>query len=199
MKKIIVLSAIWLITLPLVAQNEMRLDESSGFNLQMQLLTKGNSTFVGVFPGYTMNGKLDFGLGIGFQNHDDYNVEVIGVYPWIEYMFMKQDEGSIPISVEVGYQFSRTNYDELQLNINSHALYGVVYHNISLNNDLRIMPGASFAIHNSMVDLNGFSDIETNFAYTFEVTVGFQNFWIRPYLRFFDRTNNIGFWVGYTF
>ena len=194
---IIILSLILIVNLK--AQNEIRNDNSSGFNIQMQLISKNNTTFIGAFPGYTLNGQWDFGLGVGFQNHEDYNVEGISIYPWVEYMFLKQDDGNLPLSVELGYQFSFTNFDKIQLNQSTHSLYLATYHSVALNDDFQIIPGASFSINNTTIDLDSFRDVDTGFAYTIEVALVMQKFWIKPYLRFFDRTNNVGFWIGYTF
>ena len=195
MKKLFV-GVFMLTTFSLYSQNYMFDQNSSGFSLSGQLASLEDGTLIGIIPAYTIDGKLSFGLGIGYESND-YIGGSTSLKPNISYLVLKQDEDNNPVSVNLGgaYQYNTfSNYDGLTVGTIG---FGVsIYHDIKATDAVLIIPGAAVAWNKSTIHENGFDNVSfTGVTYGLSATVKFNKFYITPILSF--SKGNSAFSLGF--
>lgn len=189
--------AFMLATFSLYSQNYMFDQNSSGFSLSGQLTSQKGSTLIAIIPAYTIDGKLSFGLGIGYESSDYSDGSSIILNPYIDYLVLKQDEVNNPVSVSIGgaYQYNTfSEYDGLTGGIIKFG--SSIFHEIKASDAVNIIPGASVGWSKSSLYYDGVSEkLSSGISYGLFATVKFNKFYIKPELQFYkgNSTFSLGF------
>lgn len=160
MKTSIIFSLL-LITSAATSQSLLLKKGQSGTNIGVGLGSIGKASNVYLKAGFSPNGLLDIGLGIGKSSVDDIsNYGELFIIPYIEYLFIKQDR-NVPLSVGIGASYQRTTdtgrfLEDEGLSLKGNAFSGSisVAHNIDASRSFRLIPFGDISYTYSKVNVS---------------------------------------------
>lgn len=142
----------------------------SGTNIGVGLGSLGQASNVYLDAGFSPNGLLNFGLGVGKSSIDGIsNYGEIFILPYIQYFFIKQDR-NVPLSVGIGASYQRTNdtgkyLEDEGLSLKGNAFSGSisVAHNIDASRSFRLIPFGNVNYTHSKVNISdGIDELSTS-------------------------------------
>jgi hypothetical protein len=124
----------------------------SGTNIGIGVNGISNATSVYFDVGYSPNGKLNIGIGLGKSSFDKINnYGEFFIIPYIEYYFIKQDK-NIPLSVSIDASYQRTTdtgglLEDQNLELKGNHFRGGINlaHNIDVSKTFRLLPFGSIS------------------------------------------------------
>lgn len=174
---------------------------ASGFHVGAQFASTDASSIVAISPGYTSNGKVTFGITVGFESFDILTINSTGVRPYLSYLAIRQGENDMPISVGVSaaYQYN-TFSDDLDLTANIISFGFGIIHEIEAGKNVKIFPGGSVGWERTTFSLPGFMEDSSDIFYGLSTTLLFaKKFSITPRLKFVDRDSQFHLSLGLLF
>lgn len=121
-------------------QNFMMSENQTGLHAGAEIAFNSFENFYAIYPGYTLNGRLTFGFGLG-KNKDIVNkINSTFLRPYVSYLLIKQSPDNSPVSIDLnlGYQY---NYVQQLIFNTSSVLFGTgIYHEIAPLGDVKIIP-----------------------------------------------------------
>ena len=113
MRKYILLSTLFCVSLSSYAQNYISDLNQSGFALDALVEFPEDSTVYGISPYYTWDGKLTAGLGLFEDSPKDFDETATSFIPYVSYLFVKKELSNniLNIGVNSSYQFTHYSQD----------------------------------------------------------------------------------------
>lgn len=121
-------------------QNYFMLNDQSGAHANAEIAYNSFENFYAIYPGYTFNGRLTLGLGIG-KNKDVVNkINSTLFRPYVSYLIIKQNEEYFPVSIDlnIGYQYNYVT--QVIFNSRSVLFGGGIFHEITPLGNVKIIP-----------------------------------------------------------
>lgn len=198
--KILILSLfLFVFSIELYSQNIFFKENESGFHAAAQFSSSDGSTLFAIIPGYTLNGKLTFGLGLGFEENSSADLSSTAIRPFISYLALKQGNSN-PVSVALngGYQYNTfSDYDGLTAG--SIRLGAGIFHQINVSNNFDLLPGGSVGWGRTTVKFQGLSESESAINYGLSLSGKFNKFYVTPSLTFSEGNSNFDLILGIIF
>jgi len=183
-------------------QNYLRPIDSSGVNIDLQYSALSNFNIYGILPSYTINGRIDLGIGYGYQKHKTNSSTTLSNHSYnfsVGYLLLKQGHNNKPINLNIeasyqinnftdhddagkeykqllGFSFLRKNSDLFSLLIN----YEIAYRKPLATNHIPLRPDGT---------------ISNTFSFT---CLLWQKVKISPSFSF-DSSNQLNLLIGYLF
>lgn len=181
MKTIFIFLIIASIQGSIYSQNYLFESESSGFHLAGQVGTSRSSTILAVSPGYTMNGKLTFGLTIGTENVTDYDLNSTSFRPYLDVMPLKQGDNRSPISINLGVHYQYNTFPKLlDLFISTIGFSINALHDIELSKYNKFIPSIGLSWDRSTINLLGIKASTNSLGINLSTAFKFNNLYVQP-------------------
>lgn len=182
------------------AQNIFFKEAESGFHVGGQFQSSNGTTLLGIIPGYTSNGKLTFGLGIGFEDFNGLLGSSTAVFPFISYLALKQDDSN-PVSVAINGQYQYNTFSDLDLTANTISLGAGIYHQIAAGNNFDLIPGGGVGWGRLTLKDTTFGGSESSSGITYRLSLSgkFNKFYVTPNLLFSDGNSQFVLQLGIIF
>lgn len=173
---------------------------TSGFQLETQFSNNDGSTLIGILPSYTANGKVSFGIGIGFESNDVLDVNSTSVRPLISYLPIRQGENDMPISVAVTGSYQYNTFPDFDFTGNSFGISMDIYHEIVASRNLKIFPAGSVGWSRTTFNSNTVLEDYTGIGYGLQATLLFaRKFYVAPTLFLSEGDSNFVLTMGLLF
>jgi len=201
MLKHVLLFLCLIVSSSIYGQNYLFEEDQSGFSISGLLSSSNGSTLTGIFPGYTLNGKLSFELGIGYESDNRSNLSSTSIRPGISYLVMKQDEYNNPVSVGLFGVYQYNTFSDLDgVTTNGIQLGGAIYHEIYTSDEVSVIPEAIVGWTKQTASIQGIDFVSTTGVYYgLAGTVKFKNVYLRPSLFFSDGSSRFALSFGFLF
>ncbi len=165
------------------SQNYLFESGSSGFHIAGQVGTSKSSTILALSPGYTMNGKLTFGLTIGTENVTDYDLNSTSFRPYLDVMPLKQGDNGSPISLNLGVHYQYNTFPKLSdLSISTIGFSINALHDIELSRYNKFIPSIGLSWDRSTINLLGIKGSTNSLGINLSSAFKFNNLYIQPFL-----------------
>ncbi|MBK7371625.1 MAG: hypothetical protein IPJ09_09315 [Saprospiraceae bacterium] len=165
------------------SQNYLFESGSSGFHIAGQIGTSKSSTILAISPGYTMNGKLTFGLTIGTENVTDFDLNSTSFRPYLDVMPLKQGDNGSPISLNLGVHYQYNTFPKLSdlfISTIGFSINGL--HELGLNKYNKIVPSIGLSWDRSTINLLGIKASTNYLGINLSSAFRFNNLYIQPLL-----------------
>ncbi len=163
------------------SQNYLFDSGSSGFHIAGQVGTSKSSTILAISPGYTMNGKLTFGLTVGTENVTDFDLNSTSFRPYLDVMPLKQGENGSPISLNLGVHYQYNSFPKLSdLSINTIGFSINALHDIELRRYNKFIPSIGLSWDRSTINLLGVKASTNSLGINLSSAFKFNNMYVQP-------------------
>lgn len=191
--------AFFIFAFSLQAQNIFFNKDERGFGVAGQVSSSDGSTLLGLSPNYTLNGKLTFGLTLGFEENSSEDISSTAIRPYMSYLVLKQDNSNpISIAMNAAYQYNTfSDFDGLTANT---ILLGLgIFHKINAGNNFDLIPGGSVGWGRTSVKFQGLSEDESAISYGLSLSGKFNKFYVTPSLTFSQGNSRFDLLLGIIF
>lgn len=175
-------------------------DGENAFDLSFQIGSYEASTVVGISPSYIISGRTEFGLTIGYEDINGYDISSTAIRPFVSYIALRQtDEMPINFGLSAAYQYN--TFDGVDgLTFNTFSFSGSVSHITQVSKAIKLIPGLGISWDKTSVSLKGYEELSASgIAYTLYATALLQRFHLTPYLRFADGNSSFRLSFGILF
>lgn len=165
------------------SQNYLFESGTSGFHIAGQVGTSKSSTILAISPGYTMNGKLTFGLTVGTENVTDYDLNSSSFRPYLDVMPLKQGDNDSPISLNLGVHYQYNTFPKLSdLFIRTIGFSINALHEVELSQYNKFIPSIGLSWDRSTINLLGIKGSTNSLGINLSSAFKFNNLYIQPLL-----------------
>ncbi len=163
------------------SQNYLFESGSSGFHLAGQVGTSNSSTILAISPGYTMNGKLTFGLTIGTENVPDFDLNSTSFRPYLDVIPLKQGDNDSPISLNLGVHYQYNTFPKISdLSITTIGFSINALHEVELSRYNKIVPSIGLSWDRSTINLLGIKGSTNSLGINLSSAFKFNNMYVQP-------------------
>ena len=194
----IILSIILLVfSIQLFSQNYLIPEDTSTFHGAVQLSTSNFENIIALLPGYTVKGRLTFGVDLGKGKDKLNRLNSTIIRPNINYLFVKQEEGQSPASVniEAGYQYNilqATSFDARAVQFG-----GTIYHELGLGQEFKLIPHVGILANRTTIKNNSVQQESATIIYTIGITMQWTHVYFQPKFIKNDGLTALSLNVGY--
>ena len=165
------------------SQNYLFESGSSGFHIAGQVGTSRSSTIFAISPGYTMNGKLTFGLTVGTENVTDLDLNSTIIRPYLDVIPLKQGDNGSPVSLNLGVHYQYNTFPKLSdLFISTIGFSINALHDIELSRYNKFIPSIGLSWDRSTINLLGVKASTNSLGINLSSAFKFNNLYIQPLL-----------------
>lgn len=163
------------------SQNYLFESGSSGFHLAGQVGTSNSSTILAISPGYTMNGKLTFGLTIGTENVPVFDLNFTSFRPYLDVIPLKQGDNDSPISLNLGVHYQYNTFPKISdLSITTIGFSINALHEVELSRYNKIVPSIGLSWDRSTINLLGIKGSTNSLGINLSSAFKFNNMYVQP-------------------
>jgi len=200
MKNLIIIIAICLSTFSVKAQSILRDIDESGFALSGLFTNFEDGTFLGINGEYTIAGKTDLGMLIGFENSNSSDLSSTRFIPSISHLIIKQGVNEMPVSVRLNGSYSIVSFNRNGVSANAYSFGSTIYKGFELAYKISIHPGFNLSYSSSTLEISGFfEDTRTGVGYGLSAPTKIDKFFINPIISFFRGDSQFSIQIGYMF
>lgn len=197
MKTTIILLFIAFVQSSTFSQNYLYETGTSGFHISGQIGTSKSSTLLGISPGYTMNGKLTFGLTIGAENFSELDLNSTAIRPYLDLIPLKQGENNSPISLNLGVHYQYNSFPKISgLSVSTFGFSANLLHTIESGNSTLIVPSIGVGWDRSTLNLLGITSSENTIGVGLSTAAKINNFYVEPMVSFRKGGTQFGVSIG---
>lgn len=184
----------------LQSQNYLFEQGQSGFGIGGQLTSFEGSTLIGFLPSYTINGKLNLGLTIGFEDGDG-DLNSTAIRPNASFLILKQGEDNNPVSVGLNSALQYNTFSNIDdFTSITYGLGATIHHEIKAHETIKVIPGFALGWNRINFYFDGDKlDDDSAIVYGILGTVAFNQFYVEPSLFFSEGNSQFSFLLGYIF
>lgn len=185
MKTTIILLFIAFVPSSTFSQNYLYETGTSGFHISGQLGASKSSTLLGISPGYTMNGKLTFGLTVGSENFSELDLNSTAIRPYLDLIPLKQGDNNSPISLNLGVHYQSNSFPKFtDLNIYTTGFGINILHEAELSEYNKIVPSIGVSWDRSTVNLLGVRASTNSLGINLSTVMKFNKVYLQPLVSF---------------
>jgi hypothetical protein len=187
MKKLAIFVVLILISNLIFAQTFLFNENESGFDIGAGFASTSSASSVGLSAGYTFNGKLNVGGGVGFYSFNDLGFNLTTIGPSVSFLALRQKEQEMPVSVTVSgsYQLGSQTYMNVPISMNSLAFTGTILRSIDINDNFKIIPAGQIQWSSASVDVGGIIVNNSSVSFAIEgIAVFNSKFYAFPKISF---------------
>lgn len=199
MKTTIILLFIAFVQSSTFSQNYLYETGTSGFHISGQLGASKSSTLLGISPGYSMNGKLTFGLTIGSENFSELDLNSTAIRPYLDLIPLKQGENNSPLSLNLGVHYQFNSFPKLpDLNVHSLGFTINLLHEFEMSKYNKIIPSLGLSWDRTTLNLLGIKESTNTIGLGVSTTAKLNNFYLQPLVSIYKGGTSYNLSLGFT-
>ena len=182
------------------SQNYLFESGSSGFHIAGQVGTSRSSTIFAISPGYTMNGKLTFGLTVGTENVTDLDLNSTIIRPYLDVIPLKQGDNGSPVSLNLGVHYQYNTFPKLSdLFIRTIGFSINALHEVELSQYNKFIPSIGLSWDRSTINLLGIKGSTNYLGINLSSAFKFNNMYVQPLISISKGSTFLSLTVGVMF